>query len=222
MSKEWKAKEEFRFYSRLNLSELMGEKASNLEELLEHIKKAPDSCIYHHTHRSLQQHRFLSPEPPNDFAYWAREVLGEDELAENLASIDTIQYGSISALRDKIAQTIETYIKHVPTSKLRFSKEDENFYFIKSVSFILPTSHIASDLWEFRNILSKVTLDSIYFHIFEARLRLKKGTNDFSNWIENSIGDKTLAAKIAKLDPYTYTLENLRQTVIKIISKYLG
>ena len=87
-----KAKEPFRFYTRLHLSELTGLRATTLRQLLGLIKKVPGSCIYHHTHRFLQQHQYLSPEPPNDFAYWVTEVLGEDELGERLASIDTMQY----------------------------------------------------------------------------------------------------------------------------------
>jgi len=104
-------------------------------------------------------------------------------------------------------------------SKLKFSQKEEEFYFIKSISFVLPTDYIAHDLEEFANILEKITMDSIYYHIFESRLRLEKKTNDFSNWVETSIGDKNLADKIAQLDPYTHTLENLRKTLIKIIGK---
>ena len=94
-----KAKEPFRFYTRLHLSELTGLRADTLEELLDLIKKVPDPSIYHHTHRFLQQHQYLSPEPPNDFAYWVMSVLGENELGERLASIDTIQYSTIHSLR---------------------------------------------------------------------------------------------------------------------------
>lgn len=214
-----KAKEPFKFYTRLNLSELTGLRATTLEELLDFIRKVPGSSIYHHTHRFLQQHQYLSPEPPNDFAYWVTGVLGEDELGEKLASIDTIKYPTIHALRDKIALTIEGYLKSNPRAKARFADDGNEFYFIKSVSFIIPTNYAVGDLREFVDVLKKVTIDSIYFHIFEARLRLEKGTNDFSYWIETSIGDKELAAKISKLDPYTYTLEDLRKNVIKLVEK---
>lgn len=61
--------ESFRFYTKSNLTELTGLKAVNLTELLELIRAMPGSCIYHHTHRFLIQHQYLSPEPPNDFAY---------------------------------------------------------------------------------------------------------------------------------------------------------
>ena len=86
------------------------------------------------------------------------------------------------------------------------------------MSFILPTHHVANDLEEFLQILQKITIDSIYFHMFESRLRLEKKTNDFSFWIETCIGDKELAGKIAQLDPYTQTLEDLRQRLIGIIA----
>ncbi|MFH0839963.1 MAG: DUF5752 family protein [Candidatus Omnitrophota bacterium] len=219
MKKPVKAKEPFKFYTRLHLSELTGLKAETLEELLDLIKTVPGSSIYHHTHRFLQQHQYLSPEPPNDFAYWAASVLGEDELGEKLASIDTIQYSTIHALREKIAKTIEDYLKDNPRAKARFADSGNEFYFIKSVSFIIPTNYTATDLREFVEVLKKITIDSIYFHIFESRLRLEKKTNDFSYWIETSLGDKELAEKISKIDPYTYTLDDLRKSVIKMVEK---
>jgi len=214
-----KAKEPFKFYTRLHLSELTGLKASNLSELLDILKEVPSSSIYHHTHRFLQQHQYLSPEPPNDFAYWVAEILREDELGERLSSIDTIQFSNIHSLRERIIITIEDYLRDNRSAKLKFSNEGEEFYFIMSVSFVLTTNYVAYDLGEFAEILKKITLDSIYFHIFEARLRLEKKTNDFSNWIETSIGDKELAEKISGLDPYTHTLEDLRKTIIRIIER---
>jgi len=185
-----KAIEPFRFYTRLHLSELTGLRASNLSQLLSLVKQVPGSCIYHHTHKFLQQHQYLSPEPPNDFAYWVSKVLGEEELGERLASIDTVQFSTIRLLRDKIAATIENYLKNNLSSKLKFAVEGEEFHFIKSASFVLPTNYIAYDLREFADVVKNITIDSIYFHIFESRLRLEKKTNDFSNWIKTSIGDK--------------------------------
>lgn len=213
------AKQPFRFYTRLHLSELTGLRASNLPQLLEYIKVVPGSSIYHHTHRFLQQHQYLSPEPPNDFAYWVTEVLGEDELGERLASIDTIQYSTIRALREKIIATVEGYQVADPRSNQRFARAGEEFYFIKSASFVLASNYIANNLKEFSDALKKVTLDSIYFHIFESRLRLEKTTNDFSYWIEFSLGKKALADEIARLDPYTQTLEDLRKKLIKILGR---
>lgn len=217
-----KAKEPFRFYTRLHLTELTGLRATTLSQFLGLIKNVPGSCIYHHTHRFLQQHRYLSPEPPNDFAYWVTQILGEGELGEDLVSIDTVQYSTIRSLRDKIAATIDDYLKNNTWAALKFAREGEEFHFIKSVSFVLPTDCIARDLEEFTGILRKVTIDSIYFHIFEARLRLEKSSNDFSNWIEHSIGDKELADEISRLDPYTHTIEGLRNVLIDTIDNRIA
>lgn len=214
-----RAKEPFRFHTRFHLSELTGLKAFDLEQLVNLIDKISLSCIYHHTHRFLQQHQYLSPEPPNDFAYWVTEILGENELGEKLASIDTIQSFTLGGLRNKLSQTIRDYLKINPKAKLRFAGEGEEFHFIKSISFVLPTNYTAYDLDEFKDILHKITVDSIYFHIFESRLRLEKITNDFSLWIETSLENKKIAEKINRLDPYTYTLEDLRKAIIKIIEK---
>ena len=216
-----RAREPFRFYTRLHLTELTGLRAANLLQLVRLLKSVPGGSIYYHTHRFLQQHQYLSPEPPNDFAYWVSRVLGEDELGERLASIDTVQFSTIRLLRDKIAATIEDYLKNNLSAKLRFAGKGEEFYFIRSVSFVLPTNYTAYNLREFADILKNITVDSLYFHIFESRLRLGKKTNDFSNWIETSIGDKELSDKIAGLDPYTHTLEDLRKAIIRIVERKL-
>ncbi len=74
----------FQFYSRLNLVELLGVKAKNVKELLDGIKEVPGTSIYYHTHRFLQQHHYLSPEPPNDFAFWITNSIGLDALGERM------------------------------------------------------------------------------------------------------------------------------------------
>ncbi|MBN1505006.1 MAG: hypothetical protein JW952_08090 [Candidatus Eisenbacteria bacterium] len=206
----------------MHLSELTGLRASTPEELLELIKKVSGSSIYHHTHHFLQQHQYLSPEPPNDFAYWVSAALGEDALGEKLASIDTIQFASIRSLRNKIVETIEAYLEEHPSARRRFAAPGEEFHFIKSVSFVFPTPDAAYDLTEFARILERIGIDSIYFHLFEARLRLGRATNDFSLWIESSLGEKELAERISKLDPYTCTLESLRAKIIQMIRNRPG
>ena len=212
-----KASEPFRFYARLHLKELTGLKASNLAELLDILKKAPDSVIYYHTHHFLEEYQYLTPEPANDFALWVSDVLGDDVLGEKLASIDTFGFPTIGALRARIIEVLEGYLskKH----EKRKAPDGRDFYFIKSISTILPTPYIAHDLREFIEVLRKVSIDSLYYHIFEARLRLHKGVNDFSIWIEECLGDKDIADKLACLDPYNYTLEGLRSTIIQLVEK---
>ncbi len=209
----------FRFYTRLHLRVLTGLKASNITELLQLIKKVPGSSIYYHTHHFLQQHQYLSPEPPNDFAHWITNSLNEEVLGEKIASIDTIQYPTIRALRNEIVKIIEDYIRQNPNVKLRFVSPRRAFHFIRSISFILPTPHVAKDLEGFLEILKTVTPDSLYFHMFEARLRLEKETNDFSFWLGTSLMEEELARKLQSLDPYTYTMEDLRRKIIEIVEE---
>jgi len=217
-----RAKEPFQFCTRLHLSELTGLKAATLPELLELTRQVSGSCIYYSTHHFLQQHQYLSPEPPNDFAYWVTEVLGDKQLGEALASIDIIQFSTIRDIRNEIIKTIEEHLKAHPKDALRTASPGSEFHFICSVSFIFETPYAAYDLKEFADILKKITIDSIYYHMFEARLRHEKKTNDFSNWIETGIGDKKLADRISKLDPYTYTMEDLRNTIVRIIEKRIN
>ena len=222
MQKVKKARQPFTFYTRLHLQELTGRRARDLKSLLGGIQQVSGSVIYHHTHRFLQQHQFLSPEPPNDFSYWVSEVLGEHKLGEELAAIDTIQSPSIRDLRNKIAQTIEGHIQYMESSgqgQFRVSSAEEQFHFIKTISFVFPTPYLAHNLLEFIEILKKVTIDSIYFHVFEAKLRLEKGINDFSYWIDTSCAQPVLAEKLARLDPYTYTLEGLRTKILDLVNE---
>jgi hypothetical protein len=74
----------FHFYTRLHQTELLGKKARNLVELLRGLKGIPDSSIYHHTHRFIQQHHCMLPQPPNDFAYWIKRLLNDPEYANGL------------------------------------------------------------------------------------------------------------------------------------------
>ncbi|MBI4430759.1 MAG: hypothetical protein HY587_03490 [Candidatus Omnitrophica bacterium] len=218
-TKQLRASEPFQFFTQVHLRELTGLKARNIKELFYHIKTVPGSVIYHHTHHFLQQHQFLTPEPPNDFAYWVTEALNEVKLGERLASINICDFTSIRAIRDEIAGIIE---KHPSLSKgyLKEANEGEEFHFMKSISFVFPTPYAVSTLEEFKEVLKKISIHSLYFHIFEARLRLERGTNDFSNWFE-SMGEDELARKVLKLDPYTYTMEKLREKLIRLIEDRL-
>lgn len=214
-----KAVNPFQFHTSVKLRELTGKKARTLRELVETIKEVSGSVIYYHTHVFLQKHQSLSPEPPNDFAYWVSQVLGEYKLGEELASIDICEFSTIRELREKIIGTIEN---HLFESKepLRYAPQGREFEFIKAHSFVVPTGYSARNLKEFIMVLDKITVHSIYFHIFEARLRLEKGVNDFSHWINTSVASPELGDKIASLDPYTFTLEGLRRKLIDIVKEW--
>lgn len=209
----------FQFVTQVNLTQITNWKAKNLEELLHGLKEVPGSVIYHHTHRFLKQHQFLSPEPPNDFAYWVNTALQEEALSEKLFAIDTVRYKTIRQLREKIISTIEGYLASHQNN--RQAPRGQEFQFMQSISFVLPTPYLAWDLKEFADCLKKVSINSLYHHIFEGRIRPPLGINDFSHWLEKELAETELAKGIAKMDPYTQTLEGLRNKIIQSVEKRL-
>src|SRR5512140_3740547 len=86
---------DFRFCTKLDQTLLLGRRANTLQALLDGIMSVPKSSIYYHTHRFLQAHHYLTPEPSNDFAYWVAEVMGDVILGEQLSSIDIVRFTSI-------------------------------------------------------------------------------------------------------------------------------
>src|SRR5882672_2937412 len=164
------ARDPFRFYTRLTLTRLTGRRAADLAEMVEHLRHASGSVIFHHTHHFLVQHQHLSPEPPNDFAFWVRNVLQEDQLGERLAAIDTVQIPSLGELRERTIAVIEDYL--ATRRELRTAPPGEEFHFMDAISFTLPTHHEASTLAEFAAGLREVGYATIAYHLFEARLRV--------------------------------------------------
>jgi len=212
-----RAKEPFRFYSRTHITELTGLKARDLREFADILKKVPDAVIYYHTHRFLEQHHYLTPEPSNDFAAWIHDELGDEVLGERIASVDVFEFPNLVALKERLVGITEEYLAR--ETNLREAMPGEEFHFMKSVSVILPTPYVVSDLREFVETLRKITLGSLYFHVFESRLRLGRGLNDFSLWMRDSLEETELALEVGKLDPYSYTLEGLRLALIQLIEK---
>jgi hypothetical protein len=209
----------FHFLTRLNLVELLGRRARTAGELLSGLREVPESSIYYHTHRFIQQHQYLSPEPPNDFAFWVTQALGQDALGEQLASVDPIRFRSIASLRTALLDILEKALAE-RSERNGSCQIGEEFHFMSCRTFILPTAYEARTLREFRDILLKVSISTIYLHMFEARLRLAKGENDFSDWFEE-IGETVLAREISCLDPYTVTLEGLRRIIVQRVSRHV-
>ncbi len=213
------AEEPFQFSTRLHLKELTGLSASNLSQLSGGLQEVPDAVVYYHTHSFVEEYQFLTPEPTNDFALWVQDALGYDVLAERLASIDTFEFPTIGALRQRIIGVIQDFLAQ--TSDEREAPSGHEFHFVKSISVVLPTAYVAHNLHEFVAILRRISIGSLYFHVFEAKLRLQRGTNDFSLWLEDCLGEKQLAEQINRLDPYNYTMENLREIIIQLCERRL-
>lgn len=205
---------EFRFYSKLDLTTIVGRKAKNARQLLECLREVPDSSIYYHTHKFLQQYHYLTPQPPNDFAQWVFNSLNDDVLGEMLSSIDVVQFDTIGEVRERLLDVVERHIKE-NGNKLE-SPPGEEFYLMGCQTFIFPTSYVVSTLKEFLSVLEHVSVNSLYHHMFDAKLRLGRGENDFSAWFRG-LGKTELADEVKQFDPYAHTLEGLRKRIAVLV-----
>jgi Family of unknown function (DUF5752) len=207
------ANEPFVFHTERRLVALTGTSVANVNQLLDGVLAVPGSSIFYHTHHRYLAHHFQKPLFYNDFATWAADALQEDALAEQLAAIDLLAFTSVRQLREAIAEKIRAHLNE--SAGARDCRPEDKFYFCRSKSFILPTSFTARSIAEFFEMLAHATNASLYFHFFEARLRLGKGTNDFSLWL-TAQGANDMADAIDKLDPYIRTLDELKADILEI------
>jgi len=131
-----KAKDPFHFYSRTHLTELTGLRAKSIHELVDILKKVPDTVIYYHTHRFLEEHHYLTPEPSNDFAVWVSDALGEEVLGERLASVNTFEFLNLGAIRERFVGIIEERL--AKGSDSREAMTGREFHFMKPVAGFQP------------------------------------------------------------------------------------
>ena len=204
----------FRFCTERRLVELTGLQARNLHELLAILRDVSGSSIFYHTHHLFLSHHFEKPVVYNQFATWVGNALQEQELAEKLAAIDLLTFTSIRQLRGEIIALIESSIAANP-DPARQCPRGREFHFCRSKSFVMPTALVAEDASDFFAKLPHITIISMYFHFLEARLRLGRTTNDFSQWLAD-LGEQDLAEAIDRLDPYTRTLDELKEDMIAL------
>ena len=86
---------------------------------------------------------------------------------------------------------------------------------------IFPAGIRARNLAEFLTGIKYVDSNSIYYHFYEARMRLGSAVDDFSMWLEESLDKKELAAKIRSIDPFMHSVEGIREHLVEDIEKEL-
>jgi hypothetical protein len=210
---------EFVFQHGFCLVELAGKKASNLKEFLKCIRAIDDESIFFHIYHTLRQHHFAIPEYSNDFAHWLKKELHEDVLAERFTYIRISQYDDIKTVKQKLIDSLKKRLDERSNGTLDVP-EERSFHFVRARIIALPTEHKAKNLKEFAKCLEGIERDSIFYHFFSVRLAPgnNKGryTDDFSKWI-SKIGHPEIADGISALNPYGYTLEGLREEILKIV-----
>lgn len=208
----------FIFCTERRLVALTGLRATNLPELLSILRDVPGSSIFYHTHHMYLSHHFERSQFTNDFALWVGEALQEDALSEKLAALDLLSFTSIRSVREAIIAVVEDHLNGLPARQSAFPRlcpAGDEFHFCRSMSFVMSTGSVARSVPEFFDLLPHVSNVSLFFHFFEARLRLGRPTNDFSVWLA-SAGLTELAATIYGLNPYDSTLDEFRQRLVAL------
>jgi len=206
---------DFEFRQCVSILKSTGRKAKNLRELRENISLVSDESIFHHTYQYFLKGHIL--EYTNDFAHWAGEGLEERALAEHLSSIDPYDFSTIDELRKRLLHVIDEYLKKFPEP--REAMTGEEFYFNQTITLIFPVGIRAQNLAEFLIAIKYVDARSIYYHFYEARIRLGSGVDDFSAWIQDVVLKKELADKIRAIDPFMHSVDGIREHIIEAVEE---
>jgi hypothetical protein len=62
---------------------------------------------------------------------------------------------------------------------------------------------------------------SLYYHFYESRIRLGRGVDDFSKWVDEVAGAYKLAEKIRAIDPFMHTIEGIRERLVELTEQAL-
>lgn len=215
-----KAQKAFYFNTSEHLLRIERQKAANLSELLDALQTCPDESIFQHTFRTLQEHHFIRQGFSNDFAHWSLFALNEPALAEQFASVDIREFTAIEGLRRRIIEILDEFLQTNNRSGTRPAHEP--FYFCASDIVVMPTAFHPDTLPGFLDGVNQVTVHSIHHHFIEARLRIHRMSNDFSQWLEAEMGLPEVADAIERIDIYANTMEGVRRQIARIVSQAMN
>lgn len=203
----------FEFKESASIRKSTGQKAKTLLELRQLLADVSERSLYHHIYQYfLKQHVV---EYTNDFAEWIGESLEERALAEQLSNVDPYGFSGLSSLRAELLQVIDRYLEQFPEP--REALPGNEFYFNETVTLTFPVGIKAQNLAEFFIGIRFVDVTSLYYHFYEARVR--QGIDDFSRWLEGTLGEKELAEEIRRIDPFMHTLEGIREHIVNAVER---
>jgi hypothetical protein len=214
------ARTPFHFFGCWELREMLGRRAWDERELLEHLEEVPLDSLYFHTHSCFLRDRTLPGAYPNDFATWAAIQVRDRVLGEKLGIVDPQDFADLESLRTEVVSLIEAHLAEVRSvPRIMFG---EPFYFMQSRVLEIPTGVKVRTLAEFRDGLLGVDIAVVYLHVVEARGRKGRRRNDFAAWLDEQLGMADLAASVARLNPFPFGLEELRRRLVGLCDAALG
>jgi hypothetical protein len=121
----------------------------------------------------------------------------------------------INELRGEVLKVMDYYIVNFPEP--RDVMPGDEFYFNETISYVFPVGLRARNLAEFLIALKYIDSSSIYYHFYEARIRLRKEADDFSKWLDEVMEAKEIAANIRNIDPFMHNIEGIREHLISVL-----
>jgi hypothetical protein len=210
--------EAFEFKQCVSILKSTGKHAKNLQELRTIISKIGSESIFHHVYQYFLKGHML--EYTNDFAQWAAESLEEGALAERLSMIDPYTFKSVDGVRNELLHKIDSFLSS--SSRTHEVLSGNEFYFNQTISIVFPVGVKTKNLAEFLVAIEHMDAGSIYYHFYDSRFRLGEGiADDFSRWIEHTLGKKKLADKIRDIDPFMHSIESIREHIRGILEEHV-
>jgi hypothetical protein len=198
-----------------------GLRAQNLKELRNNLLSCHPGCVYYHFWGGLIRPRFVDPEYNNDFAAWASHGIHDKKLAETLGVIDPTDFKDIEDLRNELIEIIEQRLDE--SEYLTWSHSDSQFNFIRSEIVVFDTKYTVNSPEDLAELISHLSVTSIFYHFIDARRRSPKREDDFRQWLLSVNGEyKELCVLISQLDPYFITLNELRAQLSNIFNSYFA
>lgn len=205
------------FKQSLSILKSTGKKARTLRELRDLIASVSAECIYHHVCEYFLKGHIL--EYTNDFAQWAGEGLEERALSERLSNIDPYTSPDTETLRKELLAVIDDYLAHFPEP--RQAMPGGEFFFNETITIVFSAGIHVKNLAEFLMAIKYLDANSLYYHFYDARVRLGGRMNDFSKWFIDALEKRELAEKIMSIDPYVHSIEGIRDHIAEAVDEEL-
>lgn len=216
-----RAAQPFRFFSCMELRQVLGKRAMDEQRLLELIEEVPADSIYYHTHSYYLRHSDSQGLFPNDFATWAALHMQDRVLAERLGALDPFEFDDIEQLRAEILTVLGNHLsclKGVP-----WCSTGEPFEFLSSHIIEADLGIETWTLQEFRDALARVEVGAVYNHVCGARLRKGRPSGDFATWVsaEEGLDMPDLAAQLVRVGHLGLSLEGMRMNLVGLCDQVL-
>jgi hypothetical protein len=205
----------FEFKQCVTILKSTGKKAKNLREMKSVLAEVSGGSIAHHTYQYFLKGHIL--EYTNDFAHWAGESIEERALAERLSNIDPYDYTALKDLRGDLIAAIDDYLALFPEP--RDAMPGDDFHFNETVMLVFPAGVRARNLAEFLMAMKYAEGSTLYYHFYDARVRLGNKADDFSQWLEEGMEKPEVARKIGSIDPFMHNLETIRARIIEAVEE---